>query len=662
MRVLLSAAVGAAALSTEVTPVQKVITLLNGMLEKGKKERHEEQVQFAAYKQFCGDTEEEKVVAIKKANALMERLQATIAKTKANAERLSTEIADHESDISGWESDISKATEVRNKENADYEITHKDYSESIDALGRAITVLNKQDYDRKQKADALVQVQQKSLIPAAAKKIIDNFLQSEDTEAGPLDVRAPEANGYEFQSGGIIEMLEKLLDKFSDERNTLEKEEANAKHAFGMIRQDLTGQINSANDNIDAKKAERAENLASKAEAEGDLKDTFATRNDDQAYLDDLVATCKSKSADFEDRQKLRADEIEAIEKAVEIMSSGAVSGSADKHLPAMAQTSLLQLSADNQSPTQSRAAMFLTERANSIHSAVLSALAMKVESDPFTKVKRMIQDLITRLMEEAAAESEHKGWCDKELAVNKKTREEKTSNVESLIAETDELTAAINKLTKQIADLESQIADLNAALAEATKLRGEEKATNKATIKDAQVAQTAVAKALNVLKDFYAKAGAATALVQAPADAPEVFDKPYKGMQSENGGVVGMLEVIESDFARLEAETKSAEETAQNHFDTFATDTSVDIAEKTKSSEHKSGKKADKTQQLSNRKDDLEATQKDLNAALEYYDKLKPSCVNAGVSYDDRVKRREEEIQSLQEALKILSGEDLSP
>ena len=46
------------------------------------------------------------------------------------------------------------------------------------------------------------------------------------------------------------------------------------------------------------------------------------------------------------------------------------------------------------------------------------------------------------------------------------------------------------------------------------------------------------------MLKEFYAKAAEATALVQLNAE-PEIFDSAYKGMGSENGGVVGMLEVI---------------------------------------------------------------------------------------------------------------------
>merc|ERR1719162_1509115 len=266
-----------------------------------------------------------------------------------------------------------------------------------------------------------------------------------------------------------------------------------------------------------------------------------------------------------------------------------------------------------------------------------------------------MIKDLIVRLMEEANGEAEHKGWCDTELSTNEQTRKEKTAAVETLHAEIDELEASIAKLTEEIAELTEAVAALDAAMAEATKLRQEEKATNTETISDAQEAQTAVAQALTVLKEFYAKAGDATALLQQPA--PEIFDAPYKGMQSENGGVVGMLEVIESDFARLEAETSAAEATAQKEYDTFMTDSKVDKAAKVKDIEHKTAKKQDQNQALTVKREDLDGTQKELDAALAYFDKLKPSCVDAGVSYEDRVGRRKEEIESLQEALRILNG-----
>merc|ERR1719262_694997 len=207
------------------------------MLEKGKKEKHEEQVQFAAYKQFCDDTTVEKTRAIAEANEDIDKLKADIQKDTADAARLTKEIAELDEDISIWNGDIKAATNVREIEKADYDATHKDYSESVDALQRAIAVLKKQSHDRKQAS--LVQLSSLTslnLIPAEAKKAIDAFVQQSQEDLAPegLAVSAPEANAYEFQSSGVIEMLEKLLDKFIDERTTLEKEEMNSKHAFDM--------------------------------------------------------------------------------------------------------------------------------------------------------------------------------------------------------------------------------------------------------------------------------------------------------------------------------------------------------------------------------------------------------------------------------------------
>jgi len=645
----------------EVTPVQKVIQLLNGMLEKGKKEKHDEQVQFAAYKQFCDDTTVEKKRAIEEANEMIEILKADIQKYAADAEQLAKEIAEHEEDIAVWTGDIKAATKVREIEKADYDALHKDYSESIDALQRAIAVLKKQAYDRKQAA-SLVQVsalKDLNLVPEEAKRAIDTFFAQEPDEG--LAVSAPEANAYEFQSHGIIEMLEKLLDKFIDEKTALEKEEMNSVHAFEMLVQDLKAQIDQATQDRDEKAATKAKKLQAKADAEGDLTDTTTTRDEDEKYLADLTATCEQKASDFESRQQLRAEEIEAIEKAIEIISSAAVSGNAEKHLPTLVQlkgAALSQLRADGRSPTQQRVAQYLQDRSRELNSRVLSALAVRVADDPFKKVKKMIKDLIVRLMEEANEEAEHKGWCDTELSTNEQTRKEKTAAVETLHAEIDELEASIAKLTQEIADLTKAVAALDAAMAKATEIRQAEKEKNTETIKDSQEAQTAVAQAITVLKEFYAKAGEATALLQQQPEAPEIFDSPYKGMQAENGGVIGMLEVIESDFARLEAETKAAEATAQKEYDEFMTDSEVDKAAKTKDIEHKTAKKQDQEQALVSKKGDLEGTQKELDAALAYFDKLKPSCVDAAISYEARVAQRKEEIASLQEALKILSGE----
>ena len=95
---------------------------------------------------------------------------------------------------------------------------------------------------------------------------------------------------------------------------------------------------------------------------------------------------------------------------------------------------------------------------------------------------------------------------------------------------------------------------------------------------------------------------------------------------------------MIESDFARLESDTKAAEATAQKEYDEFMTDSKVDKSEKSTDIEHKTAKKQDESQALTTKREDLEGTQKELDAALAYFDKLKPSCVDSRVSYEDLV------------------------
>merc|ERR1719326_1479822 len=348
-------------------------------------------------------------------------------------------------------------------------------------------------------------------------------------------------------------------------------------------------------------------------------------------------------------------------------MASGAVSGASEKHLPQLIQkqaAALAQLRAETGNPSnQLRVAAYLNDQGMRLNSRVLKLLATKVQADPFKKVKKMIKDLIIKLMEEATEEAETKGFCDKEMSTNEHTRKEKTAAVETLTADIDELEASVAVLTEEIAELNKAIGELDAAISKATDIRMAEKSKNKETIKDAQEAQEAVAAALGVLKEFYDKAAAATALVQERKAEPEIFgDEPYKGMGGESGGVVGMLEVIESDFARLESETSASEDEAARVHKDFMNDSNLDKTQKNKDVEHKTEKKESQAQALQEKKGDLAGTQKELDAALAYYDKLKPTCVSGGAeSFEERVAQRKGEIESLQEALRILNGEDIA-
>merc|ERR1719159_1102793 len=184
----------------------------------------------------------------------------------------------------------------------------------------------------------------------------------------------------------------------------------------------------------------------------------------------------------------------------------------------------------------------------------------------------------------------------------------------------------------------------------EATEIREKEKAENLQTIADAKEAQDAVEQALVILKDFYAKQ---EALLQ-EKQVPEM--KEYKGMQGMKKGVVGMLEVILSDFARLEAETTADENMAAKEYDTFMADSKAEAQAKHDEEFDKGLIKDKKEHEHKGTKEDLAATQEELDAALKYYEELKPMCLEVHVSYEERAAKRQEEIEALKEAYKILS------
>lgn len=270
-----------------------------------------------------------------------------------------------------------------------------------------------------------------------------------------------------------------------------------------------------------------------------------------------------------------------------------------------------------------------------------------------------MIKKLVMRLRDQNSKAAEKKAECDLQLTENKATREEKTDQVDTLKSEIDALSATITKLGDETSTLSDEVTELDTAMKSATEMRFKEKEKNTATIKDAKEAQAAVASALNVLNDFYEKAGEATAFAQQSASShagqPEIFDESYNGMGAENGGVVGMLQVIESDFARLEAETTAEEAQASKEFDEFMEDSKVDKATKKTAIEHKTRKKQMKSQDLTTSKADLLGTQKELDAAMETFKKLHASCLDTGVSFKERQAQRAQEIKDLQEALDML-------
>jgi len=340
---------------------------------------------------------------------------------------------------------------------------------------------------------------------------------------------------------------------------------------------------------------------------------------------------------------------LEALAKAIEIISSPNVADSYAGHVKLAQVPNFLQMkSSSRRVLVKDRATIYLQKRAASLKSKTLAALATEMAANPFAKVVDMIKTLIAKLKEEAAAEADHKAWCDQQLNENKHKRNKKTTESEKLMAEIDEFNANIDTMAKKIQTLIQEQEDLTKAMGEATSQRIAEKAENEAAIADAQAGAGAVRTALVVLRNFYDS----QSFIQ-QRQAPEMAS--YGGMQAGKGGVVGMLEVIVSDFVRLEAETKSAEAMGAAEYDGFMSSAEADKEYKHKTVVKTKLEKDQAKFEVSRSEKMLVGVNEELAKANDYFEVLKPECIEVKVSYEERVQARKDEIEALKESYKIL-------
>jgi len=632
--------------SSKVTPTQQVINMMTELKAKGEKMVEEEQKTYATYAEWVDDESKRLGFEIQDGEAKIEELVAYITKAESDATELGHAVEKLDAEIMQLTTEKKEAIEIRNEQHDEYLKISKDYGESVDALQRAIQVMSAENYDRGQ---AAVLLQRMSTHVPGMEPVLAALQQAQQSS----EPGAPEVAAYEYQSGGIVELLASLLKKFSGELSDVEEAESNQAHEFNLVELHLTNTIEKDTSDRDEKSQLRSQRKADSARAQGELSETKREKADDEALKQEIQTTFAVKKAQYEENQKVRADELAAISKAIEIISSPEVAGSYKEHinfLQVQKSVSLLQTGSSMRA-ARDRAMSLLRRRAKALGSESLMSLAAAVaaQAPAFTKIIDMIETLLDKLKEEAAAEADHKAWCDEQLKANKLKRNKKTAKVEELSATIEGLSASIVEMAATIAKLSQEQADLTKAMAEATELREKEKAENLDTIADSKAGSEAVKQAIVVLKEFYSSQAAFLQQKQVPEMAA------YKGMQSSKGGVIGMLEVIETDFLRLQAETEASEGAAATEYAEFM---SASTASKKLKHEAEFKLKLEKDQAEFEKEEttkDLRATEEELGKANVYFEYLKPSCIQVHVSWEERVAKRKEEVAALKEAYAIL-------
>jgi DNA repair exonuclease SbcCD ATPase subunit len=649
---------------------------------------------------FCKSKTDEKTEAIGEAETSVSLLTTRITNLQATRDQLDIDIQDLNDQISGFENQVSSSKEMRAKETATFEAGLADVTHAITQMEKAIDSI-------KAMKPSLAQIKslaRTSLLMADAMDMIPKTKQAHKVVTMLLSDKQPVMDvpvaDYTFHAGGIIETLENLLNTFREKRNTLESDNTSAQSAYDLAMQAKNNQVDTAQQNLEAKTKERAETTEDLSTNQADLTETNAVLNDDRLYLKDLTAKCEAKAKLWDQRSQMRADELTALTQALVVLQ-GSVAAKAEitgdggraessagamlvekKATPsktveentddddvdddeddavAFLQKKIRRVSEDPQPEIRKRLISLLKEAGKKLKSPVLSTLAVKVQEDPFAKIKTMIQELIERLLEEQADEATHKGYCDEEIAKTVKDRDYRLRDIDELNSNLEKHNARTAKLTLTKGELEAAIDELTIDYQNQTAARAAEKAEHAATVSETEEGLNAIKQAMNILSHFYG--AAAKAFTQQPVadDAPDAgFDANYTGSQGSSTGIIGMMEVIEADFERTIRDTLMDEEQAKRDFVEFERVTLMSNATKHTALEATDKDLAETAVTISDDSEELQTQQALFDTAVKTWEQLLPGCVaDPGMSNSERVERREAEVAALKDAYCILSDQE---
>jgi hypothetical protein len=543
-------------------------------------------------------------------------------------------------------------------------------------------------------------------------------------------MQQPQTKAYSFQSNEVIATLQSLLKVFKQKKVEADQSEQSERQEHEMqagARRNVIKGLEKARGEKQEQSAELDEDINTHST---DLQETEAAHGADQNFLNDLTAKCEQKAKDWDQRSTTRVSELTAITQAMEMLKNdvskvyesstglGLVVRKSQKaakvekaekpHFKAIPQSntprppaavgghwewvpdkaahvrpvSFLQVDRPETAAKKAKAMQLLADRAETLKSAALSTLLLKLRDtpSPMAKVKQMIDDLIKRLEAEAEAEASQKSWCDEEMKAATDMRDAAQVKIESLGALKTEKHALIDSISEEILTLSQQISDLQKALKEETELRDQDSAANNVTLQDAQAGKAAVENAIEFLSNFYGAEAGFIQVGQEPVEgyekftaenagadgktvddmAPDAaFDGEYGGKTDAAKGIMGLLRVIASDFENAVSSTEALEAEAQKSYEAFKADTETDIADKGELKTTKEAEKTDAELAITQAESDLKAEDEVLQNALDELEKLKPVCVDSGMSWEERRARREQEVAALKEALQILQNTD---
>merc|ERR1719410_196767 len=267
---------------------------------------------------------------------------------------------------------------------------------------------------------------------------------------------------------------------------------------------------------------------------------------------------------------------------------------------------------------------------------------------------------MISKLEKEAQEEATEKAYCDEQMSKTEAKKDELEEDTEKLTSKIDRAAAKSAGLKADVKELQGELAALAKEQAEMDKIRMEERTDFAKAKEELELGIGGVRKALGVLREYY---GSGASMIQEVSDMKSMMLQPampekHTKASGAGSGIIGILEVCESDFAKNLASESSQEDDAEAAYEKKTQENKVTKTLKEQDVKYSTQEFQTLDKDIAELSADRETTSSELSAVLEYYAKIKDRCIAKPETYESRKARREAEIQGLKEALATLQDE----
>jgi len=647
--------------------------MLQSMQKKVEEEGVKEKELYEKFMCYCSSGFNDLKASVDAAEDKLSGLGPDLKETESKELQSREIVRQSQGERDAAEKAMDEARAIRKKDHEAYTAYKADAEVNTKAVLEAVKALQK-GVD----GGAFLQsnVASVEILKRLAQKADGELLGDEDRDQLLSFLSGSQGSDYAPQSGGILGILKQMGDSMTKAMHDADTAEDEALSSYEGLIKAKTKEMRALQATIEAKQEDIGELGVDIVQMKDDLKDTDSAYTKDKQFVDELEKSCKTKTREWEQRQRMRANELVALADTIKILNDDDALDLFKKTLPS-ASASLLQVKVSFKA-MRSRA-MHAIRRARSValkqDRAGLELLTLSLAGKKalnqggLDKVIKMCEEMIEILKTEQLDDDRKKEYCVSELdaSEDKKKTLERTVNKEHNFIETTK--EALATVIDEIEALKAGIQKLDRSVGDATYQRKNENAEYKEVMQADGAAQELLTFAKNRLNKFYnpkeveskaAAFGQLSALKDAPAPPPETFGA-YSKKSAESGGVISMIDLLITDLEKDMTEADTEEKDAQRDYERMMTESSEKRTTDSTSLQEKTSSKADMETALEESKAHKKSAQREVLATAKYISNLHGECDWLIQYYDVRKEARTGETDAITKAKAVLSGADFS-